>query len=68
MRKIWCSVLPLAAGLLCAGCLVRSVHPWLSDETRVEEPALLGAWRDEQAKTTAVFSGAGADYAIAARD
>jgi hypothetical protein len=59
----------LAAGLLLfAGCLVRSVHPWLSDESRVAEPALAGTWRDDKAKTTATFTAAGGGYAIEAID
>ena len=55
--KIAARILPLlAAGLLCAGCVVRSIQPWLSDESRVTEPALAGAWHDAQGKCVAFFS------------
>jgi hypothetical protein len=54
--------------LLSAGCLVRSIHPWLADDSRVEEPALAGTWRDDKARTTATFSASGSGYAIEAID
>ncbi|HPT17646.1 MAG TPA: hypothetical protein PK388_10215 [Kiritimatiellia bacterium] len=46
----------LAAGLFAAGCVVRSIHPWLSDESRVKEPSLAGAWHDAKGPCTAFFS------------
>ena len=46
----------LAAALLAAGCVVRSIQPWLSDESRVKEPALAGAWHDARENCTAFFS------------
>ena len=72
----WCTdvnarrfVLPcIAVLLLSAGCLVRSVHPWLSDESRVAEPSLAGAWRDDNAKTTAVFTGEKGSYTLDVTD
>lgn len=62
-RLSWLAVL-----LLSAGCLVRSVHPWLSDESRAAEPSLAGIWRDDNAKTTAVFTGEAGSYTIEATD
>lgn len=53
MKKI---LLPLAALLLGAGCVVRSIHPWLSDETRVDDPSLLGGWHDARHEHTAFFA------------
>ncbi len=53
MRKI---LLPLAVLLCGAGCVVQSLQPWLSDETRVDEPSLLGTWHDAKEKATAFFS------------
>ncbi len=50
------SFLPLAICLLCAGCVVRSIQPWLSDETRVKEPSLAGSWHDAKGKCVAFFS------------
>lgn len=44
MKTIRLIILSLAAALLVSGCLIRSVHPWLSAETRVDEPTLLGTW------------------------
>ena len=50
-------ILPLlVAGLFAAGCVVRSIQPWLSDESRVKEPSLVGAWHDAKATCTAFFS------------
>lgn len=57
-------LLPLAALLLGAGCLVRSLHPWLSAESRVDEPALNGGWYDARGRCAAFFSAASdSDYA-----
>ena len=55
MKKI---PLSLAALLLGAGCLVRSLHPWLSAESRVDEPALNGGWYDARGRCAAFFSAA----------
>lgn len=41
--------------LLVSGCLVRSVHPWLSSETAVEQPNLLGAWIDRKENDHVIF-------------
>ncbi|HPT17455.1 MAG TPA: hypothetical protein PK388_09250 [Kiritimatiellia bacterium] len=50
-------ILPLlVAGWFAAGCVVRSIQPWLSDESRVKEPSLVGAWHDAKANCTAFFS------------
>jgi hypothetical protein len=46
----------LAACLLCAGCVVRSIQPWLSDESRVKDPSLIGAWHDVKNQSVAFFS------------
>ena len=56
----------LAAGLLGAGCVVRSIQPWLSDGSRVDEPSLLGSWQDAENETVAFFTDPdSADYAYA---
>ena len=57
----------LAAALLAAGCVVRSLQPWLSDESRVAEPDLRGAWHDAQGKCVAFFGESNdseCDYAV----
>ncbi len=72
----WCTdvnarrfVLPcIAVLLLSAGCLVRSVHPWLSDDSQVAEPSLAGTWRDDNAKTTAAFTGEKGSYTLDVTD
>lgn len=48
----------LVAAALCAfgsGCVVRSVHPWLGDETKAADAALVGAWQDAEHDQTAFF-------------
>lgn len=56
MKKFLGSASLLLACLLAAGCVVRSLQPWLSDESRVKNPALAGAWHDAKGKCTAFFS------------
>ena len=62
-----CVALILFAGLLAAGCVVRSVQPWLSEESRVDEPSLLGTWHDAEQEIVAFFTdpnSADYDYAV----
>lgn len=54
----------LAAGLFASGCEVRSVYPWLPEETRTEDPSLLGAWHAAKGNTTAFFTGKPSEYAV----
>ncbi len=54
-RTAWV-VLLLSALLFCAGCVVRSIQPWLSAESRVKEPALVGSWHDVKNQSVAFFS------------
>ena len=56
MKKILGPALVLLVCLLAAGCVVRSLQPWLSSESRVKDPALVGAWHDAKEKCTAFFS------------
>jgi hypothetical protein len=56
MKRMLGSAWLLAVCLLCAGCVVRSIQPWLSDESRVKEPSLLGAWHDVKSSSVAFFS------------
>lgn len=42
--------------LLGSGCLVRSLHPWLSEESRVADPSLAGAWQDVEKECVAFFN------------
>ncbi len=58
MNKSAGPVLLLVACLFGAGCVVQSVKPWLSDESLVEDPSLLGTWHDAEGKCTAFFTGA----------
>jgi hypothetical protein len=65
MKKSVGPVLLVAFCFLAGGCLVRSLQPWLSDETRVGEPSLVGAWHDAKEKTTLFFADGAADgYAV----
>ena len=54
----------LAVGLFTSGCEVRSIHPWLSDETRTEDPSLLGAWHAAKGDTVAFFKGSPGEYEV----
>ena len=66
MKRITVSALLPVLFLLVAGCVVRSIHPWLSDETRVDDPSLLGSWQDMENETVAFFTDPNsADYAYA---
>ena len=56
----------LAAIVLCAGCVVRSIQPWLADDSRVSEPSLIGAWHDADNHLAAFFSGSPEEYQILA--
>ena len=59
------SVLLIAGCLFSGGCLVRALHPWLSEETRVADPALAGAWQDVEKESVAFFTaGAATNYAV----
>ena len=58
----------LLAGLLSAGCLVRSVQPWLPEETRISEPSLLGAWRNTHGDSVAFFAGTPEEYLVLSVD
>ncbi len=56
MKMAVCSTWLLTIGLLCAGCVIRSIQPWLSDESRVKDPSLIGSWHDVKGKCVAFFS------------
>lgn len=58
----------LTALLFTTGCLVRSVQPWLSSETRVDDPSLLGTWHNLQGDSTAFFTGTPEEYHILSVD
>ena len=65
MKRKLGSLLLLTALVFCGGCLVRSLQPWLSDETRADDPALLGVWHDAKENATLFFAEASsAGYAI----
>ena len=57
-----------AALLFTTGCLVRSVQPWLSDETRVQEPSLIGTWHNTNGASVAFFTGTPEEYHILSVD
>lgn len=63
MKALPVLLLSAAVGF-SAGCLVRSVHPWLPDETRVSEPMLSGSWQDAKEKTTFCFTGEPPEYQV----
>lgn len=67
MNRIAASALLLTASLFCAGCVVQSLHPWLSAESRVDEPSLLGPWHEAESEAVAFFtesSTVDCDYAV----
>lgn len=63
MKRTHGSAWLMVACLLCAGCVVRSIQPWLSNESRVKDPSLTGAWHDVKSSSVAFFSeSSSADY------
>ncbi len=65
MKKSSGLCLLLGVCLLSSGCLIRSLHPWLSDETRVETPLLAGTWTDATEDATIFFSlNSASNYAV----
>jgi hypothetical protein len=51
--------------LLCGGCIVRSLYPWLPEEARVADPSIAGAWHDVEKESVAFFSaGPSTNYTI----
>lgn len=64
MKKVIGSCLLLAICLLSAGCLVQSIQPWLSADTCVTKPSLLGAWYDANGECAMFFNGSSTNYAV----
>ena len=57
MKRSFAPVLVLwGLCLLGSGCLVRSLYPWLSEETRVADPSLAGAWQDVEKECIVFFN------------
>ena len=56
MKRLVRLALLISVCLLCAGCVVRSIQPWLSDDSRVKDPALAGSWHDAKSRSVAFFS------------
>ena len=46
----------LGMGLFGCGCLVRSLYPWLSEESRVDDPSIAGTWQDVEKESVAFFN------------
>ena len=42
--------------LFGCGCLVRSLYPWLSEETRVPDPSIAGTWQDVEKECLVFFN------------
>lgn len=51
----------MGLGLLCAGCLVMSLHPFFTDNDAVFEKGLVGTWVHATGKTTLTFKQFGAN-------
>ena len=57
MKRSFAPVLVLwSLCVFASECLVRSLHPWLSAETRVADPSLAGAWQDVEKECIAFFT------------
>ncbi|MDD2239481.1 MAG: hypothetical protein PHO14_03610 [Kiritimatiellae bacterium] len=61
-------IVPLAIILLASGCLIRSVHPWLSTASRVEAPSLLGVWHQASASEVLFVGGSPESYHLMLTD
>lgn len=68
MKRIAALAPLLATIFLCSGCIVRSIQPWLADDSRVSEPSLIGAWHDANENLVAFFAGSPEEYQILAVD
>ena len=65
MMKSIVPVTLLALVLVASGCVVRTVYPWLSDDTKVSDISLVGTWHDGNEDETAFFtSGSETNYNI----
>ncbi len=42
--------------LMSNGCVVRSIYPWLGDDTKVSDTNLLGAWYDSEEEDEAFIT------------
>ena len=50
--------------LFSTGCVIHSLHPWLSEDSRVENPSLTGKWLDAKKKTHLEFTIGGDGYSM----
>ncbi len=55
-RSVGSVLVLLGMCLFGCGCLVRSLYPWLSEETRVADPSIAGAWQDVEKESIAFFN------------
>jgi hypothetical protein len=59
-------ILPMSVCLL-SGCLVRSLYPWLPDDTKACDVSLVGTWQDEKTDLALFFTaGSASNYDLLA--
>lgn len=56
MRRAWIAIGSLGLCVIASGCVVRSIYPWLGEETRVSDSRLAGPWHDRDKGDTAIFT------------
>lgn len=64
MKTIRLIIVPVVIVLFASGCLIRSVHPWLSAASRVEVPSLLGAWHNISTSEVLFVGGSPENYRL----
>lgn len=65
MSKTTVPALLMIGGCLLAGCVVRSIYPWLPEDTKVTDISLDGTWHDGKEDKTAFFtSGSETNYQV----
>lgn len=55
-KRAWFDLM-LAGWMMSEGGVVQSIHPWLSEQSRLDEPNLTGSWHAAKNNAVAFFRG-----------